>query len=184
MGYYYKKEFFREWYEANSATVTKEALKVVLGTSSNNNLQYWLGEKELPALKSSRRIDDSDRGMLPLRCILRLCNHYGLHLSDFIGNAEEPKSDLRGRPSAREMKKDELVTKLSAVEKELTDERLNHAMEVNAINAKFQEREDRIRADYDRKIQMLIERIPKAAHRDLLDTISQMAVNDKQKPSP
>jgi len=90
MAYFYKKEFFRDWYAKNRREVKKEDLKVVLGTSSGNSLQYWLLERELPPLAAGKT-DTGDRDWLPLRCILRLCNKYGLRLSDFIGNAEEPE---------------------------------------------------------------------------------------------
>ncbi|MBP5714777.1 MAG: hypothetical protein J6X07_08790 [Prevotella sp.] len=94
MAYNYKKEFFRDWYEKNKKSIRKEDLKIVLKTSSANNLQYWLLEKPLPPLKEGQP-DTGDRDWLPLRCILRLCNHYGLRLSDFIENAEEPRQRKR-----------------------------------------------------------------------------------------
>ena len=101
MAYNYKKEFFRDWYEKNKKSIRKEDLKIVLKTSSANNLQYWLLEKPLPPLKEGQP-DTGDRDWLPLRCILRLCNHYGLRLSDFIENAEEPRQRKRQTKSETE----------------------------------------------------------------------------------
>ena len=100
MAYFYKKEFFRDWYAKNRREVKKEDLKVVLGTSSGNSLQYWLLEKDLPPLADGKT-DTGDRDWLPLRCILRLCNRYGLRISDFIGNAEEPDVTAVKRRAAK-----------------------------------------------------------------------------------
>ena len=92
MAYYYKKEFFRDWFDKNNRPGLKEELKDVLGTSSGNSLQYWLLQKEPPKLNDPTK-DTGDRDWLPLRCILRLLNHYpDLKLSDFIEGAENFKS--------------------------------------------------------------------------------------------
>ena len=101
MDYHYKKEFFRDWYARNKGKITKKEILQVIRTTSANNLQIWMLEKE-PAPMKDGQTDTGDRDWLPLRCILRLCNHYGLRLSDFIENAEEPRQRKRQTKSETE----------------------------------------------------------------------------------
>lgn len=102
MAYKYKKEFFRDWYIKMKGKVKKEDLKRVLRTSSANNIQLWLLEKDPPPLKEGQT-DTGDRDWLPLRCILHLCNEYGLKISDFIEDADEPGKPKR-RTESREQR--------------------------------------------------------------------------------
>lgn len=112
--YKYKKEFFAEWKTRNK--IKPEEIKRVLKTSSGNNLQLWLGEREPKPLKDPTK-DTGDRAWLPLRHILKLCNHYGLALSDFIENAEEPEAKPR------------LASATPSIQQQLLQERIDHLQE-------------------------------------------------------
>lgn len=118
--YKYKKEFFAEWMTKNK--IKREEIKRVLNTSSGNNLQLWLGEREPEPLQDPTK-DTGDRAWLPLRHILKLCNHYGLLLSDFIENAEEPEVKQR-RTSTK-------TTNATAapLQQQLLQERIDHLQE-------------------------------------------------------
>ena len=109
MAYNYNKEFFRDWFKRMKGKVRKEDLKRVLRTSSANNIQLWLLEKEPPPLKEGQT-DTGDRDWLPLRCILYLCNEYGLKISDFIEDAEEPAPAKKRRADDREQRQFESRT--------------------------------------------------------------------------
>ena len=149
MAYKYNKEFFRQWFEREK--IKKKDLLQVIKTSSANNLQIWLLEKEPAPLKEGQT-DTGDRDWLPLRCILHLCNHYGLKISDFIVNAEEP-APQKGRKDTRQQQE------LAALKMELLQARLDHQEELNAVHAEYREREDRIREQYDKTIQELLRRL-------------------------
>ena len=135
MAYEYNKKFFRDWFEREK--IKKKDLLQVIQTSSANNLQIWLLEREPTPLKEGQT-DTGDRDWLPLRCILRLCNHYGLKISNFIINAEEP-APQKGRKDNRQQ------LEIAAMKNELLQAKLDHQEEINAIHAKYLEREDRIR---------------------------------------
>lgn len=167
MEYYYKREFLRDWFERNKKSVTKKEMMQVMGTTSANNLQVWMLEKKPPELKPGQT-DTGDRDWLPLRCILRLCNHYGLKISNFIINAEEP-APQKGRKDNRQQ------LEIAAMKNELLQAKLDHQEEINAIHAKYLEREDRIREQYDKTIQELLKRLPDK--QATMESISSM-VND------
>lgn len=117
--YRYKKEFFPQWFEENK--VKKEEIKRVLNTSSGNNLQIWLGEREPKPLQDPSK-DTGDRAWLPLRHILKLCNHYDLSLSDFIENAEEPEANpcrASATPSIQQQQLQERVDHLLETKKNM-----------------------------------------------------------------
>lgn len=170
MDYCYKKTFFRDWYQANKKEVKKTELMQVLRTSSGNNLNTWLLEKELPPLKDGQP-DTGDRDWLPLRCILRLCAYYDLKLSDFIEGAEDIKPRKKAKTGAANT---ELQLKLAAANQELAETKLDYEREINAIHASYREREDSIRKGYDETIAKLISRLPDHEQKDWLH----MTVND------
>lgn len=116
MAYRYKKEFFGEWLRGSN--IRREEIKQVLGSSNGNNLQVWLGERDPEPLKDAAK-DTGDRAWLPLRHILKLCNHYGLHLSDFIENAEEPPVRQRRGPKTEE---DTIENLKEKYEKQMADQ--------------------------------------------------------------
>lgn len=165
MAYEYNKKFFRDWFEREK--IKKKDLLQVIQTSSANNLQIWLLERE-PAQLKEGQTDTGDRDWLPLRCILRLCNHYGLKISNFIINAEEP-APQKGRKDNRQQ------LEIAAMKNELLQAKLDHQEEINAIHAKYLEREDRIREQYDKTIQELLKRLPDK--QATMESISSM-VND------
>lgn len=165
MAYEYNKKFFRDWFEREK--IKKKDLLQVIQTSSANNLQIWLLEREPAPLKEGQT-DTGDRDWLPLRCILRLCNHYGLKISNFIINAEEP-APQKGRKDNRQQ------LEIAAMKNELLQAKLDHQEEINAIHAKYMEREDRIREQYDKTIQELMKRLPDK--QATMESISSM-VND------
>lgn len=165
MAYEYNKKFFRDWFEREK--IKKKDLLQVIQTSSANNLQIWLLEREPTPLKEGQT-DTGDRDWLPLRCILRLCNHYGLKISNFIINAEEP-APQKGRKDNRQQ------LEIAAMKNELLQAKLDHQEEINAIHAKYLEREDRIREQYDKTIQELLKRLPDK--QATMESISSM-VND------
>lgn len=165
MAYEYNKKFFRDWFEREK--IKKKDLLQVIQTSSANNLQIWLLEREPTPLKEGQT-DTGDRDWLPLRCILRLCNHYGLKISNFIINAEEP-APQKGRKDNRQQ------LEIAAMKNELLQAKLDHQEEINAIHAKYLEREDRIREQYDKTIQELLKRLPD--RQATMESISSM-VND------
>ena len=165
MAYEYNKKFFRDWFEREK--IKKKDLLQVIQTSSANNLQIWLLEREPTPLKEGQT-DTGDRDWLPLRCILRLCNHYGLKISNFIINAEEP-APQKGRKDNRQQ------LEIAAMKNELLQAKLDHQEEINAIHAKYLEREDRIRKQYDKTIQELLKRLPDK--QATMESISSM-VND------
>jgi len=165
MAYEYNKKFFRDWFEREK--IKKKDLLQVIQTSSANNLQIWLLEREPTPLKEGQT-DTGDRDWLPLRCILRLCNHYGLKISNFIINAEEP-APQKGRKDNRQQ------LEIAAMKNELLQAKLDHQEEINAIHAKYLEREDRIREQYEKTIQELLKRLPDK--QATMESISSM-VND------
>ena len=165
MAYEYNKKFLRDWFEREK--IKKKDLLQVIQTSSANNLQIWLLEREPTPLKEGQT-DTGDRDWLPLRCILRLCNHYGLKISNFIINAEEP-APQKGRKDNRQQ------LEIAAMKNELLQAKLDHQEEINAIHAKYLEREDRIREQYDKTIQELLKRLPDK--QATMESISSM-VND------
>ena len=165
MAYEYNKKFFRDWFEREK--IKKKDLLQVIQTSSANNLQIWLLEREPTPLKEGQT-DTGDRDWLPLRCILRLCNHYGLKISNFIINAEEP-APQKGRKDNRQQ------LEIATMKNELLQAKLDHQEEINAIHAKYLEREDRIREQYEKTIQELLKRLPDK--QATMESISSM-VND------
>jgi len=165
MAYEYNKKFFRDWFEREK--IKKKDLLQVIQTSSANNLQIWLLEREPTPLKEGQT-DTGDRDWLPLRCILRLCNHYGLKISNFIINAEEP-APQKGRKDNRQQ------LEIAAMKNELLQAKLDHQEEINAIHAKYLDREDRIREQYEKTIQELLKRLPDK--QATMESISSM-VND------
>ena len=165
MAYEYNKKFFRDWFEREK--IKKKDLLQVIKTSSANNLQIWLLEKEPAPLKEGQT-DTGDRDWLPLRCILHLCNHYGLKSSKFIINAEEP-APQKGRKDNRQQ------LEIAAMKNELLQAKLDHQEELNAVHAEYREREDRIREQYDKTIQELLKRLPDK--QATMESISSM-VND------
>lgn len=82
--YNYKKEFLGEFMRERG--ITSAQLKKVLGLESQDKIDMWAGRRPLPETRSPKE----DRGWLPLKHILRICNHYDLPLASFIENAEEP----------------------------------------------------------------------------------------------
>ena len=120
--------------------------------NSPDKIRIWAGEKALPKV-NNEKLKEEDRGWIPLKHILRLCNHYDLKLSDFIGNAEEPTPQNVRKKSRQQLE-------MTAMKNELLQARLDHQEELNAVHAEYREREDRIRAQYNRTIQELLKRLP------------------------
>ena len=148
--YKYKKEFFATFMQKNK--IRREEIKRVLGTSSGNNLQLWLGEREPEPLQDPSK-DTGDRAWLPLRHILKLCNHYGLHLSDFIENAEEPEVKQR-RQATRTTTSQDLRT--AAIQQQLMQQRIDHLQEVATLREQQRQREEAIKEkitqDYEKRM--------------------------------
>lgn len=172
MDYHYKKEFFRDWYARNKGKITKKEILQVIRTTSANNLQIWMLEKE-PAPMKDGQTDTGDRDWLPLRCILRLCSHYDLKLSDFIEGAEDIKPKPR-KKAQENAEITELQLKLAAAKQKLAEAKLDYEREINAIHAKYREREDNIRKGYDETIQKLLSRVPEQQQKEW----PHMPVND------
>lgn len=164
MEYYYKREFLRDWFERNKKSVTKKEMMQVMGTTSANNLQVWMLEKKPPELKPGQT-DTGDRDWLPLRCILRLCSRYDLKISDFIGGAEDIKVSRR-RKVAADSPDVEMQLRLAATRQELAETRLDYEQRMNALHARYEEREDMIRKGYDDTIRRLLSRIPAAERQE------------------
>ena len=167
MAYTYKKDFFGKWKRQHGISTSE--LTRVLNFNSPDKIRIWAGEKALPEV-NNEKLKEEDRGWIPLKHILKLCNHYGLKLSDFIGNAEEP-APQKGKKDTRQQEE------LAAVKLELLQARLDHQEELNAVHAEYREREDRIREQYDKTIQDLLRRLPD--HQARMESISTM-VNDQQ----
>ena len=136
MAYFYKKDFFGKWKRKNGISTAE--LSRVLEFNSPDKIRIWAGEKALPEVNNGK-LKDEDRGWLPLKHILKLCNHYGLKISDFIENAEEPVPQ----------KKKSDNKELEALRAELKDTELRHARELNTLHQ-----------EYSRTIQDLMKRIP------------------------
>lgn len=81
MAYTYKKDFFGKWKRQHGISTSE--LTRVLNFNSPDKIRIWAGEKALPEV-NNEKLKEEDRGWIPLKHILRLCNHYGLKLSDFI----------------------------------------------------------------------------------------------------
>ncbi len=150
MAYFYKKDFFGKW--KRKYGISTSELTRVLDFNSPDKIRIWAGEKALPKV-NNEKLKEEDRGWIPLKHILRLCNHYDLKLSDFIGNAEEPTPQNVRKKSRQQLE-------LTAMKNELLQARLDHQEELNAVHAEYREREDRIRAQYNRTIQELLKRLP------------------------
>ena len=91
MSYRYKKDFLGKWMKKKG--ITSYALMDILHLKSTNNIDMWAGLK--PPRKTKNKPKE-DQEWLPLLHIIRLCNHYpDLKFSDFIENAEEPKTVRR-----------------------------------------------------------------------------------------
>ena len=165
MAYTYKKDFFGKWKRQHGISTSE--LTRVLNFNSPDKIRIWAGEKALPEV-NNEKLKEEDRGWIPLKHILRLCNHYGLKLSDFISNAEEP-APQKIRKDTRQQEE------LASLKLELLQARLDHQEELNAVHAEYREREDRIRAQYDKTIQELLRRLPD--HQATMESIGAM-VND------
>ena len=150
MAYFYKKDFFGKW--KRKYGISTSELTRVLDLNSPDKIRIWAGEKALPKV-NNEKLKEEDRGWIPLKHILRLCNHYDLKLSDFIGNAEEPTPQNVRKKSRQQLE-------MTAMKNELLQARLDHQEELNAVHAEYREREDRIRAQYNRTIQELLKRLP------------------------
>ena len=141
MAYFYKKDFFGKWKKQKG--VSTQELTRVLDFNSPDKIRIWAGEKALPEV-SNGKLRDEDRGWIPLKHILRLCNHYGLKLSDFIGNAEEPEPQRQRKQGGSNKELEAMKTRMLEMELEYTKK----------INALHQE--------YKATIQDLMKRIPEA----------------------
>ena len=144
MAYFYKKDFFGKWKKQKG--VSTQELTRVLDFNSPDKIRIWAGEKALPEV-SNGKLRDEDRGWIPLKHILRLCNHYGLKLSDFIGNAEEPEPQKQRKQGGNNKELEAMKTRMLEMELEYTKK----------INALHQE--------YKATIQDLMKRIPEADSR-------------------
>lgn len=151
--YKYKKDFFGEWVRRNK--IKREEIKRVLGTSSGNNLQLWLGEKEPKPLQDITK-DTDDRAWLPLRHILKICNHYGLRLADFIENADEPESRPR-RPQTKTTTDSDL--RQASATQQLMQQRIDHLQEIAALKEQHQQMEQQIKEktvlEYEKRLKDL-----------------------------
>lgn len=127
-----------------------------------------------------------------------LVNHFeGVELSDFFcyEDTNEPvtitpylKNEIRQKRydglsrdgDGKDL--DELKAENAALKHELLQTQLEHEKELNALRAKYEEREDRIREGYDHTIRTLAERIPPAQStvvvKDQKGTLTGLAVND------
>ena len=85
MAYTYKKDFFGKWKRQHGISTSE--LTRVLNFNSPDKIRIWAGEKALPEV-NNEKLKEEDRGWIPLKHILKLCNHYGLKLSDFIEKLE------------------------------------------------------------------------------------------------
>ena len=112
--YSYKKDFFGQWKRKNNVSLAD--LSTVLGTSARDKIKMWAGEAELPEVKDGEKPQE-DRGWLPLKHIIRLCNYYeDLKFSDFIENAEEPRQAKPVRRHQSKVGDDTLATVREAYE--------------------------------------------------------------------
>lgn len=146
MGYFYKKDFFGKWKRENGISTAE--LTRVLDFNSPDKIRIWAGEKELPEV-TNVRLKEEDRGWIPLKHIIRLCNHYGLKLSDFIGNAEEPSPQKRGKSDQR------LQQEIDALRNDMLEAELQHIKDINDIHK-----------DYKRTIDELMKKIPEVQAKD------------------
>lgn len=157
--YEYNVEFLRSWMEQNKK-MKKDVLEI-LDIQSYEMVRRWReGEAQMKTEN-----------------ILSFCNATGISPAKFFledGHALSPDPEwLAGANSTNDNVSE------TALRQELLQIRLEHQMELNALQNKYQEREDRIRKDYDDKIQRLIDRIPKAkSQSDFMDVIGGMTVNE------
>ena len=154
MAYVYKKDFFGSWKKKKGISTAE--IGRVLNFNSPDKIRIWAGEKELAEVNSTK-LKDEERGWIPLKHILRLCNHYGLKISDFIENAEEPAQPKRQKTEGSTDNRHR--QQLTALQMELLQTKLDHQQEINALQAQYREREDRIRAQYDTTIQELMKHL-------------------------
>lgn len=125
--------------------VKRSDVRAVLGSNNEARIQIWALEKAPPPAKTADANDD-DRVMLPLRHILKLCNHYDLSLSDFIENAEEPPvSRRRGQREGRD-------GDVSAVRLELLQQRIDHVQELRLVRETAAANEAKIRQDCEQQL--------------------------------
>lgn len=132
--------------------------------------------------------------------MISLVNHFDdVALSDFFIyedtnesadiQPQEPKTRRQTRRGSLQTEQaeqtdgiDELRARLAAATHELLQTQLEHEKELNALRAKYEEREDRIREGYDHTIQTLAERIPPAQStvvvKDQKGILTGLAVND------
>ena len=140
MAYTYKKDFFGKWKRQHGISTSE--LTRVLNFNSPDKIRIWAGEKALPEV-NNEKLKEEDRGWIPLKHILRLCNHYGLKLSDFIENAEEPAPHKKAKADSRDF---------DTIRMELE---LKHIKELNDIHQ-----------GYKKTIDELMKKIPDVQFRD------------------
>lgn len=169
--YRYKKEFLGEFMRRKG--LSAYALKDVLGIKSVNHIDVWSGKKPLPELERPKE----DQGWLPLVHILKICNTYpnDVTLGDFIEGADE--SDLvrtmQSPPAVAQdyrriiTEKDREITDLqqkvtelkeliAQLKADMANERLDHEKILGVVKdqmrEKYQQREDQIRRDCDKRV--------------------------------
>lgn len=145
--YVYQKDFLGQWMQDNGVKLAD--VRRVLGLEGTDKIKVWAGQTPPAEIKTERE----DRGWLPLKHILKLCNHYDLPISSFIVNAEEPptKKIRSTTPSATADKE------ATALRLELLQTKLDHQQEINALQTAQQQREDRLREEYEQRMSALRE---------------------------
>ena len=122
-----------------------------------------LGYVDIKSYEMTRRWVEGEVAM-GIDNILKFCNATGVSPTRFFtedGHELLPEGMTVGAAAVT----DDLPP--SALRYELMKQKLDHELELNALHARYQEREDRIRADYDQKMQALIARIPEAKRNDV-----------------
>lgn len=172
--YIYKKEFFGEW--LRKSKVKRADVRHLLGSSNEERIQVWALEKPLPPTKRGDK-DGEERAMLPLKHILKLCNHYDLSLSDFIENADEPQVKKRrgqGSDDSQEVRDMRL---------ELLEARADHLQQMASQQEQARCREDAIRQEYEQKIaelKRLMQTTIDAQHETILSLREQIERTKKE----
>lgn len=143
--YSYNRDFLGEWMRKEGIKLAD--VKRVLGLEGSDKIKMWAGQTPLPDVKNDR----DDRGWMPLKHILKICNHFDLPLSSFIVNAEEPVTK-KIRSARQQATADDRAAESQAIRLELLQTRLDHQREINMLNQQSRQREDDLRREYEEKL--------------------------------
>lgn len=140
--YRFKKEFLGQWMQENK--ISANMLAKILGVKSVNNIYEWAGLRS-----DNNETNQSDnRGWLPLRHIISICNHFNLPITSFFEMDDSAK--LQNEIDRAQKEESENPFKLAWLQL-----RIDHLQEINDLKDEARKREDSIRAEYEKKLERI-----------------------------